>query len=230
MRITKDNTEVVKNRDFDETSIFPWVYDINEEVAIKFHERLMSQFEENPYRPIIIHINSYGGDVDALFSMLDTMDSIRAMAPPDFKFLTVAKGKACSAGAVLLSYGDYRFADPNARIMVHQVIGGNWGSQPANEVEFKEISRMNTKLLNVIKNKCKLKMNMSELKALLSHNLYLTPQKAKEFGLIDIIGYPKLLESTVYDVRVVNGEPPKKEGKNADRRANRKAPPSQSED
>lgn len=202
---------------------FPWVYDITEESAIRFHERLMRQFEDSPYRPIIIHINSYGGEVDALFSMLDTMDAIRAMAPPEFKFLTVTMGKAQSAGAALLSYGDYRFATPHSRIMIHQVVGGYWGAHPANEVEYAETSRMNSRLLQLLKKRCKLNMSASDFKKLLSHNLYLTPQKAKEFGLIDIIGYPKLVEQTVYDVSVVNGEAPEGSGKSANRRANQKA-------
>lgn len=209
-----DKFENPKNKDLELRSDTPWVCDITEETAVAFHDSLMKQFEEDPYKPIVIHINSYGGEVDALFSMLDTMDAIRAMAPPDFKFFTVAKGKACSAGAVLLSYGDYRFATPHSRIMIHQVIGGLWGSQPSNEVEFSETSRMNSKLLQILRRRCKLKMSMKEFKEKLSHNLYFTPQKAKEFGLIDIIGYPKVIEQKMYEVRVVNGEPPR--GKDAD--------------
>lgn len=189
---------------------FPWITDFTEELSIRFHEEMMDQFEKEPFKPIIIHINSYGGEVDALFSMLDTMDAIRAMAPPEFKFLTVCTGKACSAGALLLSYGDYRFATPSSRIMIHQVISGTFGSQPANEAEFSESSRMNAKLLQILKRRCKLKMPLTELKEKLSHNVYLTPQQAKDFGIIDIIGYPKLVEQTVYDVRVLNAEPPKK--------------------
>lgn len=203
----------------------PWVCEINEEVAIRFNERLMRQFEDDPYKPIIIHINSYGGEVDALFSMLDCMDNIRSMAPPEFKFFTVTTGKAQSAGAVLLSYGDHRFATPHSRIMLHQVVGGTWGSQPANEVEFHEIARMNSRLLNLLKKRCKLNMSIKEFKAKLSHNLYFTPKEAKEFGIIDLIGYPKVIERKVYDIHVVNGEPPGKEEKaNAgNRRANKEA-------
>jgi ATP-dependent Clp protease protease subunit len=198
-----------KNDDFNKFVETPWVCDITEETAVSFHDALMKQFEEDPFKPIVIHINSYGGEVDALFSMLDSMDAIRSMAPPEFKFFTVAKGKACSAGAVLLSYGDYRFATPHSRIMIHQVVGGLWGSQPSNEVEFSETSRMNSKLLQILRKRCKLKMSMKEFKEKLSHNLYFTPEKAKEFGLIDIIGYPKVIEQKMYEVRVVNGEPPK---------------------
>ena len=205
-----------------------WVTDITEESAVLFHERLMQEFEKDPYRPIIININSYGGEVDALFTMLDTMDSIRSMAPQEFKFITVATGKAQSAGAALLSYGDIRLCTQNARIMIHQVIGGNWGSQPSNEVEHEEMTRMNLRLLEILRSRCKLKMSLDDFKQKLSHNLYLTPEKAKEFGIVDVIGYPKLVEQTMYDVRVINGEtPPKEKKSNANRRANQKAPKGQ---
>jgi ATP-dependent Clp protease, protease subunit len=195
---------------------FPWITEFTEELAIRFHEAMMFAFEQDPYRPIILHINSDGGNLDALFSMIDTMDSIRSAAPPEFKFLTVAKGKACSAAAALLSYGDYRFAEPNARIMLHQISYGMEGSHPANATEFKEAERVNERFLKLIKKQCKLKMSLKELETSLSHNGYFTPQEAKAFGLIDIIGYPKLITQKVYDVTVLNAEAaPKKEKKRA---------------
>lgn len=198
----------------------PWVCDFTEQRALSFHEELLEAFEENPHKPIIIHINSYGGEVDALFSMLDSMDIIRAMAPPEFSFFTVASGKACSAGAVLLSYGDVRFATPNCRVMIHQVVSGTWGSQPANEVEFSETSRMNRKLLNILRKRCKVNMTAKDFKQKLSHNLYFTPEQAKEFGIIDVIGYPKLIEKSFFEAVVLNGEVPPKEPKRANRRTN----------
>lgn len=196
-----------------------WVTEFSEQKAIEFHEAIYKKFEDNPYKPIIININSYGGDVTALFSMIDSMDSIRSMAPESFSFITSAKGKAISAGAVLLSYGDFRFSDPKTQIMIHQVNGGNWGSQPANEVEFTEISRVNKELLTILKERCKLNLSLSEFKAKLSHNLYLTAKEAKALGIIDVIGSPTLVEMIAYEVRVLNGERPKGK-KNANRRTN----------
>lgn len=220
--------EFLRNQELEQTD-FPWVYDITEETAIRFHERIFRQFEENPYKPIILHINSYGGEVDALFSMLDSMDAIRSMAPPEFKFLTVTMGKAQSAGAALLSYGDYRFATPYSRIMLHQVVGGTWGSQPANEVEFEEVTRMNERLLQLLIERCKLNTSVEEFKKKLSHNLYLTPEQAKDFGIVDIIGYPKLVEQMAYELHVINGEPPE-ETKNVNRRKNKRTAKTQGKD
>lgn len=220
--IGKDNSkDSNKPSNDDEFSPTLWVGDFTEEKAISFHDSVLEAFQKDPSKPIIINISSYGGDVDALFSMLDTMDAIRAVAPPSFKFLTVAKGKAISAGAVLLSYGDIRFAEKNSRIMIHQVVGGVFGSQPANKIEFEEIERMNDRLLAVLKKRCKMPISTKELKELLNHNKYMTPKDALDIGLIDVIGYPNLLESTYYEIRVLNGELPK-EAKDANRRANKK--------
>lgn len=188
-----------------------WVMDFTENTATRFHERVLSEHEADPFKPIVINISSYGGEVDALLSMLDTMDIVRAMAPEEFKFFTVAYGKAMSAGATLLSYGDYRFATPNTRIMLHQVVSGTWGSQPANEVEFSEISRLNRELLKILKKRCKITSSLKDFKTLLSHNLFLTPKKAKDLGLIDFIGYPKVVTRTVHETLIYHGENPAKE-------------------
>lgn len=217
------NKEMNDDGEFGLITEYPWICEINQEVAIRFHERLFLEFEKDPYKPIIIHINSYGGECDALFSMIDTMDAIRSIAPPEFKFLTVVKGKAISAGAALLAYGDFRFAEPNSRIMLHQIVGGAWGSHAANEVEFNEMTRINERLLQLLKKSCKLNTSMEDLKVKLNHNLYFTPEKAKEFGLIDIIGYPKLGEHKIYDIQVINGELPKERKTSASNRRTNKS-------
>jgi ATP-dependent Clp protease protease subunit len=207
-----------------------WVTNITEDTAIAFHEKLMWLSDKDNYKPIVIQISSYGGEVDALFSMLDTMDAVRAMYP-QLKLFTAVQGKAQSAGAVLLAYGDYRFATPNSRIMVHQVISGTYGSQPENETEFTEVTRMNEKLLKVLISRCKLKKAVKDLKKELAHNLYLTADKAKEYGIVDIIGSPKVIERKVYDVQIVNGEAPPKEKKpHVNRRTNKEPVKNQSQD
>lgn len=200
-----------------------WVTEFTEASAIAFHEAVMAAYEGDPNKPLVIHINSYGGEVDALFSMLDTMDTIRSVGNPNFKFLTVCKGKAQSAGAVLLSYGDYRFATPTSRIMIHQVFSGTIGGHAENEVEFAETSRMNTQLLQIIRKQCRSKLGLTEFRQLLVHNHYQTPTQAKEFGIIDVIGYPKVVEKKSYEIVVLNAEKPAKTTggkKNANRRAN----------
>lgn len=199
-----------------------WVRDFNDDTAIAFEEEVFRQYEEAPFRPILININSYGGDVHALFAMLDTMDAIRAVADPGFFFVTSAKGKAMSAGALLLSYGDYRFATKNTTIMIHQVVGGTWGSQAENKVQFSELERLNSKLLTILCDRCKIKKPISDLEKELTHDLHLSPEKALEFGIIDAIGFPKLVEKKVYDLGILDVPTNEVEQNASDRKANKK--------
>lgn len=75
---------------------------------------------ENPEKDIYIYINSPGGSVTAGMSIYDTMQYIKP------NIATVCVGQACSMGAFLLSGGTKgkRYALPNARVMIHQPLGG----------------------------------------------------------------------------------------------------------
>lgn len=208
-----DNNSQDQNSQHIYHSDWIWVEEFEDSNVREFTENLYNKFYQNPERPIIIHVNTYGGDVHGLLSMIDAMDSIRSMAPESFYFITVTTGKAVSAGAVLLACGDYRFATPNSSIMVHQINGGLWGSHPANKVEFIEMSRLNYKVLTLLHEKCNLHGEVSDLEETLNHNLYLEPEQAREFGIIDIVGYPKLTELRGYELSVLNGVKPPKEDK-----------------
>ncbi len=85
-----------------------WVIEFTAESAQEFREKLLEQSKDNPNRPIIVYIDSYGGQVDALAKMISTMDEI-----PN-PIITACVGKAMSCGAILLSHGDIRFCDPHS--------------------------------------------------------------------------------------------------------------------
>lgn len=187
-----------------------WVVDFSTEAAIKFQEDLFSRVEENPNKPIIINISSLGGDTDGLSMMLDFMDTARSLANQEtFGIITVCSGRAMSAGAILLSHGDIRLATPNSRIMVHQILGGTWGPVQDINIEHAEINRINQSLLTILYENCKFKGSMMAFLKHLDRDKYLTPAEAKEIGLIDLIGYPRVVEYKVYDMLVANGEDPK---------------------
>lgn len=195
-----------------------WVKKFDDESGSEFAESLIERFEEAPDRPIIINIDSYGGSVDALIVMLDAIDSIRTMSPKNrISIITHATGKAMSAGAILLAHGDVRLASPNTRIMLHQISGGMWGSAQDMKIEHEEMMRLNKRLLTILADNCKIKGGAEELEKTLQRDLYLTPTQAKEFGLIDIVGSPRLIEVVNYELAVLNGGDNKNEkpkGKN----------------
>ena len=73
------------------------------------------------------------------------------------------------------------------------------------KIEHDEMSRLNKQLLTILAEDCKLKDGAEGLESLLQRDKYLTPSEAKEFGLIDIVGTPRLIEVQNYELAVLNG-------------------------
>ena len=120
------------------------VNSFNEESARKFHYRITKMSREDPNMPIVIYIDSYGGQVDAMASMIESMHSI-----PNKK-ITVVKGKAMSCGAILLSAGDYRFVGRHSRVLIHEVSGGAGGNVHDIKESAEEIDRINRQWLGFL--------------------------------------------------------------------------------
>jgi ATP-dependent Clp endopeptidase proteolytic subunit ClpP len=205
-RLNKDENQeymdiiLPPNRSNDEI----WITSFDLEAAIQFKKDVFRKFEEDPKKPIVININSYGGSATGLFMMLDTMGSILAIADTQhFCFVTACMGAAMSAGAVLLSAGGIRFATPLSSIMLHQVSSDIYGPMPDASVEYEEMKRINETVLTFLNEKCKIKGGVEELKGLLARNKYLSPWEAKELGIIDHVGYPKLIAHTIYEIGIM---------------------------
>jgi ATP-dependent Clp protease proteolytic subunit ClpP (EC 3.4.21.92) len=99
---------------------------VNETSANLVVAQLLFLESENPDKDIYFYINSPGGSVSAGMSIYDTMQFIK----PDVS--TLCMGQAASMGAFLLTAGakGKRFALPNARVMIHQPLGGFRGRHP----------------------------------------------------------------------------------------------------
>ena len=105
---------------------------------------------ENPDKDISLYINSPGGSVTAGLSIYDTMQFIK----PDVSTLCV--GQAASMGAVLLTGGakGKRYALPNSRVLIHQVMGGFQGQASDVEIHAQEILSIKEKLKESISCAC----------------------------------------------------------------------------
>src|SRR5829696_8428724 len=97
--------------------------EIDDDVANVIVAQMLFLESEDPDKDINIYINSPGGSVTAGLAIYDTMQYVK---PP---VATICVGQAASMGAVLLLAGakGKRFATPNARIMIHQPLGGARG-------------------------------------------------------------------------------------------------------
>ena len=134
---------------------------------------------ENPKKEISMYINSPGGLVTAGLAIYDTMQFGR---PP---ISTLCCGQAASMGSLLLAAGakDLRFALPNARVMVHQPSGGFQGQATDIMLHAQEILNLKKRL-----NEIYVKHTGQPIKKIedaLERDTFLTPDSAKDFGLID---------------------------------------------
>src|SRR5450830_363743 len=108
---------------------------VNDATANVIVAQMLFLESENPDKEISLYINSPGGSVSAGMAIYDTMQFIK----PDVS--TMCMGLAASMGAFLLAAGakDKRFALPNARIMIHQPLGGAQGQASDIEIQAREI-------------------------------------------------------------------------------------------
>lgn len=136
---------------------------------------------ENPEKDIYIYINSPGGSVTAGLSIYDTMRYIK----PDIA--TVCVGQAASMGAFLLSGGTQgkRYCLPNARVMIHQPLGGFQGQATDFDIHAREILYVREKLNRLMAEHSG--KSYEQVCKDTERDNFLSAQQALEYGLVDAI-------------------------------------------
>ena len=154
---------------------------INDEIANLLIAQLLFLESEDPEKDINFYINSPGGIVTAGLAVYDTMQYIK----PDIA--TVCIGQASSMGAVLLAAGAVgkRYALPNARIMIHQPLGGSQGQASDIAIQAKEILRIRDKLNQIIVQHTGQPLDKIEKDT--DRDFFMSGREAKEYGLIDTV-------------------------------------------
>lgn len=135
--------------------------------------------------PITLFINSPGGSVTAGLAIYDCMKhGIHC------DVITVATGMAASMGAFLLAAGTTgkRYATPNAEIMIHQPLGGVQGQATDISLVANHIQYMKKKLAAILAEECG--KNQKKLMHDTERDNWMSSMAAKEYGLIDHVGYP----------------------------------------
>jgi len=152
---------------------------VNDNVATLITAQLLYLESENPKKEIFFYINSPGGLVNAGFGVYDTMQYIRSPVS------TLCIGQASSMGSFLLAAGEKgkRFSLPNSRIMVHQPSAGFQGQATDIEIHAKEILALKDRLNKIYSKHTK--KTESDIKKALERDKFMTPEEAKQFGLID---------------------------------------------
>ncbi len=155
--------------------------EIDDDVANSIIAQLLLLDSENSEKDIMLYINSPGGVITAGMAIYDTMKLIKSDVS------TICLGDAASMGAFLLSGGTKgkRLALPNARVMIHQPLGGAKGQATDIEIEAKEILRMKTMLNTLLAEHTG--QTFETIQKDTERDNFMTAQQALEYGLIDKI-------------------------------------------
>lgn len=154
---------------------------IDDHVANLVVAQLLFLESENPDKDISIYINSPGGVVTAGLAIYDTMQFIK----PDVS--TMCIGQAASMGALLLAGGTHgkRYALPNARVMIHQPLGGVQGQASDIAIHAEETLKIRARLNQIL---AKHTGQPEEIIAKdTDRDNFMTAEKAKMYGIIDML-------------------------------------------
>jgi ATP-dependent Clp protease protease subunit len=152
---------------------------IEDQVANLVIAQLLFLVAEDPDKDINLYINSPGGVVTAGLAIYDTMQYLKCPVS------TICIGQASSMGALLLTAGTKgkRFALPNARIMIHQPLGGVQGQATDIDIQAREILRMRETINGILVRHSG--QSMETIRRDTDRDFFMSPEQACEYGLID---------------------------------------------
>lgn len=158
--------------------------EIDSSLATSIIAQLLYLDSENNRAPITIYINSPGGSISDGLAIYDIMNKIKAPVN------TICMGMAASMAAFLLCSGSKgrRYCLPNSTVMIHQPLGGAQGQATEILIVAKRIEFLRKKMYEIISQNTG--KTYEEVAEACERDNYLTPEEAKNFGLID-----KIIES-----------------------------------
>lgn len=134
---------------------------------------------EDPEKDISVYINTPGGTVTAGLAIYDTMQYIKS------PISSICVGQASSMGALLLAAGTKgkRFALPNARIMIHQPMGGFQGQATDVDIQAREILKMRQRLNEILAHHTG--QSIEKIGIDTERDFFMNGEESREYGLID---------------------------------------------
>ena len=154
---------------------------IDDNVASVIIAQLLFLEAENSDKDIYLYINTPGGLITSGMGIYDTMNYIKP------NVATICMGQAASMGAFLLAGGakGKRSALPNARIMIHQPLGGAEGQASDIKIQADEILRLKNSLNKILSKNTK--KSLKKIERDTDRNFFMSSEEAKAYGLIDTI-------------------------------------------
>lgn len=129
---------------------------------------------------ITIFINSPGGAVTSLFSIIDVMQACRS------SIRTVVVGQAASAAAIIAACGDKRLITENSEVMIHEVLSISFGTTSQLQEDMKRVEEMQNRIINVLSKKTKKTREQLQL-MIKKTDKYLSASEAVRMGFCDTI-------------------------------------------
>ena len=159
--------------------------EVNDDVANIIIAQFLFLESEDPDKEIMLYVNSPGGVVTAGLAIYDTMQYVRCTVS------TTCLGQAASMGAIILAAGQpkKRFALPNARMLIHQPLGGVRGQATDIEIHAREIMQLKERLTDILQ--VATGQDRARLRQDMERDYYMGASAAKEYGLIDEVVLPK---------------------------------------
>ena len=189
MNIIKYFSPLLKDQELvEDLPIVIRVRKFNEDSANEFSKQMCKA--QNTGQPIVpIIIDSYGGQVYSLMSMISTIQQA------ELPIATIVQGKAMSCGALLFSFGTegMRFIDADATVMIHDVSSGQWGKVEELRASAEESTRLNQKVYKMMANNIGKPEDffIKKIHEKGHADWYLDAKECKSIGLANYIRVPK---------------------------------------
>jgi ATP-dependent Clp protease protease subunit len=154
---------------------------VDDQIANIIVAQMLFLESEDPDKDIMLYINSPGGLVTAGMMIYDTMQYVRC------DVATICMGQAASMGAWLLAAGTKgkRYSLPNARIMLHQPLGGFQGQATDIDIHAKEILKTRDRMNELLSKHTG--HDLGKIKHDTERDFFMSAAEAKEYGVIDEI-------------------------------------------
>ena len=189
MHYITDISNLIKDIELRQQPVIITVNEFTEESTQKFNE-LMCHAQNSGQEVIPIEIDSYGGQV---YSLMSIISSIKSSKVP---VATIVQGKAMSCGAILASFGSegLRFMDKDATMMIHDVSSFAFGKIEELKSDVREAESLNKKVYTMMARNCgKPDDYFIDLIHDKGHSdWFLDAEEAKQHGLIDHIRVPEM--------------------------------------
>ena len=189
MKWTSSVSPLIKEVELRKNPVIIRVNKFDEESAKKFDQE-MAQAHNTGQKVIPVVIDSYGGQVYSLMSM------ISAIKNAEIPVATIVEGKAMSCGAILFSFGEQglRFMDPDATVMIHDVSSMEHGKVEEIKASSEETERLNQKVYTMMARNCGKKDDyFLKLVHKKSHaDWFLDADETKKHGLANQLRIPKI--------------------------------------